>query len=1156
MANFALDVNTSEQELISSINYLLSTVGSGQTANALVANTTTGTITNVTSGNIIGYLYQWINVRYADTADGGTNFSSSPTNRLYYGIRNSTTSAASSNPADYIWFQVSAGGFATTKFLFYSSIGGNQIQFFVGTAAPNLFYEQAIDNTPIDLSIITTSIPTTTINIFYPEGQFIIRANSNTYTPPAIANVVTLVANVQAVRQNQITAAVDQDIQYFTANGNYFITSNTSTAFNSNLFTFGTPYSSTYNVYQDLTYSDITGTITSFISAALIVNDAAANVGPPGQRGSIPLGFVTTVNNPDTATTANLTAQFQAPRTNTTPPIGLGVGAPIVGDTVQFFFPNLSAINGGITSVRTWDGNVWTPVTANVISGNVIYTGTITSQAMSTFDVFTLRIQSTNSEIGNVNAKGFWLDSVSGDARFAGNTYVGNNLIIGNDAQIGSNLTIGQNLIVGNNASIGTNLTIGNNSVIGGNLTVQGLISQGSLANAVVTTASLQDGSITGIKIQTGTITGNLIEASTITGNLIAANTITGINIVSNSIFGNAIVANTFQANSINGNAIVANTLIVSGDIRSENATVGNTNSPGYWLQSSTGDARFGGNTFIGNNLTVGNLITSSTLNANVVTTNMLQVTSATQTIYAVDNRSGELVNYINGNATIGGSGYLWPLFTRGFAVGGGATISTTTNGSVTGSKITVNWNTFIANATGFGSGTLCAELWKTGSSEYYAKTFNQVRCFASNIATPGFDDWFQIVGDQGSAFFGNLANITQKIFTGNNLSSYNWYDVGGGYLGASTYTFGLDSQLGIAEWPSGITYRLGTTANINAAGSKLPFYNQYGVWQIGYPNGPLTVIPTVVVGEGGRIASIHGTATLYNNGLYQFENSNTLADLYDIYGDKNPSDYFDGGYGVPWNLAACGSGGTILYNTRIYNIAGNVASTTGWTQASTPTIQSLNSIASNYEETTTANLWVCVGDNGTILTSASNQGPWVLANSVPTTENLYGVSYAQGYWVAVGDRGTIIYSTNGDNWLGPIANPADGFTSNIAYRNLRSVAGGIGQGSFVVCGEEIIMASNTSNPANGFTANIYLGGSSVSSTLTRLQYYGSNANVANVSQSSSVIITNQVISGTYTDVEYDENEEITYYLVVGDMKQNARVIVSQPSITVTEYKR
>jgi hypothetical protein len=104
MSNFALDTNSSAEEIVASLNYALATVGSGQTANALVANTATGTITNITTGNVIGYLYTWINVRYADSPDGATNFSTSPTNRQYYGIRNTATSPGSSNPADYIWY--------------------------------------------------------------------------------------------------------------------------------------------------------------------------------------------------------------------------------------------------------------------------------------------------------------------------------------------------------------------------------------------------------------------------------------------------------------------------------------------------------------------------------------------------------------------------------------------------------------------------------------------------------------------------------------------------------------------------------------------------------------------------------------------------------------------------------------------------------------------------------------------------------------------------------------------------------------------------------------------------------------------------------------------------------------------------------------------
>ena len=94
--------------------------------------------------------------------------------------------------------------------------------------------------------------------------------------------------------------------------------------------------------------------------------------------------------------------------------------------------------------------------------------------------------------------------------------------------------------------------------------------------------------------------------------------------------------------------------------------------------------------------------------------------------------------------------------------------------------------------------------------------------------------------------------------------------------------------------------------------------------------------------------------------------------------------------------------------------------------------------------------------------------------------------------------------------------------------------------------------------PTGGWNSNAYLGGSSITSTLTRLQYFGSWANVANVSQplTSQRVTNQQVVSGTYTDVDYVENENITYYLVVGNMAGNVVVTTNGPNITVTEFKR
>ena len=167
---FALDSNPSNIELSDSINYLLANFGAN-----LSADPNTGVITGPT-GQTIAYLYQYLAIKYADSSDGALNFSNSPTGRLFYGIRNSNSSVESVNPADYLWQRV-AGGFGTTKFLFYQTSGGRQINFVVDTVAPNSTYLQE-SGLAIDLDVVTT---TTAYNTAAPS----IYIWTSTSTPPA-----------------------------------------------------------------------------------------------------------------------------------------------------------------------------------------------------------------------------------------------------------------------------------------------------------------------------------------------------------------------------------------------------------------------------------------------------------------------------------------------------------------------------------------------------------------------------------------------------------------------------------------------------------------------------------------------------------------------------------------------------------------------------------------------------------------------------------------------------------------------------------------------------------------------------------------------------------------------------------------------------------
>jgi hypothetical protein len=145
---FALTNDPSQADISEAINYLLANFGPN-----LSADPNTGQITGP-SGIVIAYLYRYLSVKYADSFDGSLNFSNSPTGRGYYGVNNSNTNTESTNPADYIWFKV-AGGFGTTKFLFYQCTGGRSINFIIATTAPNSSYIQDA-GIAIDLDIITS----------------------------------------------------------------------------------------------------------------------------------------------------------------------------------------------------------------------------------------------------------------------------------------------------------------------------------------------------------------------------------------------------------------------------------------------------------------------------------------------------------------------------------------------------------------------------------------------------------------------------------------------------------------------------------------------------------------------------------------------------------------------------------------------------------------------------------------------------------------------------------------------------------------------------------------------------------------------------------------------------------------------------------------
>ena len=177
---FALMNEPSQSEVSEAINYLLANFGSN-----IAADPNTGEISGP-SGIVIAYLYRYMAVKYADSFDGSVNFGDSPTNRLYYGLRNSDDSTESTNFADYIWFKVAGGGFGTTKFLWYQTNGGRQIDFFIGTAAPSASYLQA-PTTSIDLDTVTG----TSGKMYAAPTIYIWTANSTPPTRPSTTSTYT-----------------------------------------------------------------------------------------------------------------------------------------------------------------------------------------------------------------------------------------------------------------------------------------------------------------------------------------------------------------------------------------------------------------------------------------------------------------------------------------------------------------------------------------------------------------------------------------------------------------------------------------------------------------------------------------------------------------------------------------------------------------------------------------------------------------------------------------------------------------------------------------------------------------------------------------------------------------------------------------------------
>jgi hypothetical protein len=74
------------------------------------------------------YTEKYLSVAYADNITGTSNFSLSPTSRLYYGLYNNASTSPSTNPSDYKWY-LADPAFGTNKFLCFINRTGRKFSF-------------------------------------------------------------------------------------------------------------------------------------------------------------------------------------------------------------------------------------------------------------------------------------------------------------------------------------------------------------------------------------------------------------------------------------------------------------------------------------------------------------------------------------------------------------------------------------------------------------------------------------------------------------------------------------------------------------------------------------------------------------------------------------------------------------------------------------------------------------------------------------------------------------------------------------------------------------------------------------------------------------------------------------------------------------------
>ena len=410
MSTFAI-VNTGD--VIPAVNYLLSNLDTAGNANVtipgnvLVANTTTGVVSQFGNASVFAYLYQYVNLRYSNNATGTAGFDTNSNNYSYFGVYNSAGPTPSANPVSYQWFEVSPPfDAATSRTLYYSAIGGRQIQWAAASSPPNSGFQITTANVAIDLDVVTTATGTPG------ERGPIAMAYVITTADPTTASSATLTGWWEASR----TASVPPI-------GTGLTPVPGDTAF----FTYPDTGASATFEYNGSVWTTAIGQV---VAGNVLVSNTVSGT-------SLVNSTITGIKIANSTITGNLVLN------------GTLTGNKIVTGTLTTNLFTANSINANIIQANTFTANtisgqaiIANTFTANTINGNSIVAGSITAEQLAANVLIANTVISTGATIGNFASPGFWLQGNTGNARFGNTVSIGNNLTVGNNATIGGNLAI------------------------------------------------------------------------------------------------------------------------------------------------------------------------------------------------------------------------------------------------------------------------------------------------------------------------------------------------------------------------------------------------------------------------------------------------------------------------------------------------------------------------------------------------------------------------------------------------------------------------------------------------------------------------------------------------------------------------------------------